>query len=105
MGAAPSPSPVHTDPTHLLQVREIYAEPAALELPRDRQVLARFPDAAHVIELPSHWQIADVHGNAGNVEGWVRVRPTPLVHVATKSLSGRGSTRSSCPEVPPWVGG
>ena len=49
----------------LLQVDMIYAEPAALELARGREVLARFPGAA-VVEVASHWQIPGRHGNAGN---------------------------------------
>jgi hypothetical protein len=51
----------------LLQVRQIYAEPQARYSERGRQVLARFPDA-EVVEVPSHWQIPELHGNAGNVD-------------------------------------
>ena len=45
-------------------MRDIYAEPAALESARGRDVLARFPGAT-VVEVPSHSRLAlsaDVHG-------------------------------------------
>jgi spore photoproduct lyase family protein len=100
MGAAepltlfdPDPIPV-APPNPLLQVREIYAEPAAADSPRGRQVIGRFPDAA-VIEVPSHWQIPDLHGNAGNVDRWVRVKTETLVLGVKKSLSARPNDRSS----------
>src|SRR3712207_5886424 len=35
----------------MLRVRRVYAEPAAADSPRGRQVLARFPDA-EVVEVP-----------------------------------------------------
>jgi spore photoproduct lyase family protein len=88
----PAPSPVPAN--GLLEVRQIYAEPAALELPRGREVLARFPDA-DVVEVPSHWQIPDLHGNAGNVDRWVRVKAETLVLGVKKSLSARPNSRSA----------
>jgi spore photoproduct lyase family protein len=99
VGAAPSPSPVHPadvvpDLGRLLQVREIYAEPAALDSARGRDVLARFPGAA-VTEVPSHWRIPELHGNEGNVERWVRVKTETLVLGVKKSLSARANSRSS----------
>jgi spore photoproduct lyase family protein len=84
-----------TDPAErLLQVRDIYAEPAALDSARGREVLARFPDAA-VVEVPSHWQIPDLHGNEGNVDRWVRVKTETLVLGVKKSLTARPNSRSS----------
>ena len=90
----PEPTPSPLQAFGLLQVREIYAEPAALELPRGRQVLARFPDA-EVVEVPSHWQIPELHGNAGNVDRWVRVKAETLVLGVKKSLSARPNDRSA----------
>ena len=79
----------------MLRVRHIYAEPAALASPRGRQVLARFPDA-EVVEVPSHWQIPELHGNApGNVDRWVRVKTETLVLGVKKSLSARPNERSA----------
>ena len=66
------------DLSRLLQVRQVYAEPAALASPRGQQVLARFP-GAEVVEVPSHWKIPELHGNEGNVERWVRVKSETLV--------------------------
>jgi hypothetical protein len=78
----------------LLQVRQIYAEPEARDSERGRQVLARFPDA-EVVEVPSHWQMPELHGNAGNVDRWVRVKTETLVLGVKKSLSARPNGRSS----------
>jgi spore photoproduct lyase family protein len=90
--AAPS---LHPAPAaRLLQVRDIYAEPAALDSPRGRDILARFP-GARVIEVPSHWQIPELHGNEGNVDRWVRVKTETLVLGVKKSLSARPNSRSS----------
>jgi spore photoproduct lyase family protein len=79
---------------HLLQVRTIYAEPAAADSPRGRQVRARFPDA-ELVEVPSHWQIPELHGNEGNVERWVRVKTETLVLGVKKSVSVRPNGRSA----------
>jgi spore photoproduct lyase family protein len=83
-----------TSVARLLQVRQIYAEPEARDSERGRQVLARFPDA-EVLEVPSHWQIPELHGNAGNVDRWVRVKTETLVLGVKKSLSARPNGRSS----------
>jgi hypothetical protein len=80
--------------TRLLHVRSIYAEPAALDSPRGRQVVSRFPDA-EIVEVPTHWQIPELHGNAGNVDRWVRVKTETLVLGVKKSLSARPNGRSS----------
>ncbi|MGY1638772.1 spore photoproduct lyase family protein [Geodermatophilus sp. SYSU D00742] len=94
MGADPTPTAVHPDLSRLLPVREIHAEPAALASPRGREVLARFPDA-EVVEVASHWQIPELHGNAGNVDRWVRVKSETLVLGVKKSLSARPNGRSA----------
>ena len=78
----------------LLQVGRIYAEPEARHSERGQEILARFPDA-DIIEVDSHWQIPDLHGNAGNVERWVRVKTETLVLGVKKSLSARPNGRSS----------
>ncbi|MDQ1738602.1 MAG: hypothetical protein QOE53_254 [Pseudonocardiales bacterium] len=78
----------------LLQVRRIWAEPEALASPRGRQVLDRFP-AAEIIEVDSHWKIDELHGNAGNVERWVRVKTEDLVMGVKKSLTARSNGRSA----------
>ena len=45
----PEPPTTPAPPNRLLQVRRIYAEPAALDSSRGRQVLGRFP-GAEVVE-------------------------------------------------------
>jgi spore photoproduct lyase family protein len=90
------PEPAQQVPVddRLLRVRRIYAEPAAAASSRGRQVIARFP-GAEVTEVPSHWQIPDLHGNAGNVDRWVRVKTETLVLGVKKSLSARPNERSA----------
>jgi spore photoproduct lyase len=78
----------------LLDVRRIYVEPAAAELPRGRDVLARFPDAERV-EVDSHWRIPALHGDEANVERWVRTKTESLVLGVKKSLSARPNGRSA----------
>ncbi|KQS65945.1 spore photoproduct lyase family protein [Modestobacter sp. Leaf380] len=78
----------------LLQVRRVYAEPAAAASPRGRQVLARFPDA-EVVEVASHWGVPELHGNAGNVDRWVRVKSETLVLGVKKSIATRENGRSA----------
>ena len=89
---APPPSPMPPNP--LLQIRRVYAEPAALDSPRGRSVLGRFP-GAEVVEVPSHWQIPELHGNAGNVDRWVRVKTETLVLGVRKGLATRPNGRSA----------
>ena len=78
----------------LLQVDTIYFEPAAAALPRGREVLARFPDA-ELVEVASHWRIPELHGNAGNVADWNRIKRTHLVLGTLKSPRIRPNGRSS----------
>lgn len=78
----------------LLDVRTIYAEPRAVELPRGHQVLARFP-GAEVVEVASHWQIPTLHGNAGNVGRWVRTKTETLVLGVLSSPRVRPNGRSA----------
>ncbi|MGY1830101.1 spore photoproduct lyase family protein [Geodermatophilus sp. SYSU D01180] len=97
MTAAPPPSAVSApvpSPTRLLDVRTVYAEPAALDSARGREVLARFP-GAEVVEVPSHWKIPELHGNEGNVDRWVRVKTETLVLGVKKSLTARPNGRSA----------
>jgi len=78
----------------LLQVGRIYAEPQARDSARGQEILARFPDA-EIVEVDSHWKIPELHGNAGNVERWVRVKTETLVLGVKKSLSARPNGRSA----------
>ncbi|PPK92300.1 spore photoproduct lyase family protein [Kineococcus xinjiangensis] len=75
-------------------MRRLWAEPAALASPRGQQVRGRFP-GAEVVEVESHWGIPGLHGNAGNVERWVRVKTEDLVLGVKKSLAARPNGRSA----------
>ena len=78
----------------LVDVRRIYLEPAAADLPRGKEILARWPDADHV-EVTSHWQIPELHGDEANVKRWVRIKTEALVLGVKKSLTARPNGRSS----------
>jgi spore photoproduct lyase family protein len=78
----------------LLRPTRIYVEPTAAELPRGRAVLARFPDAER-IEVASHWQIPELHGDEANTTRWVRIKTEALVLGVKKSLSARPNGRSA----------
>jgi spore photoproduct lyase len=77
--------------TPLLDVRRIFVEPAAAELPRGQEVLARFPDAERV-EVASH--LAVPYGPE-DVDRWVRIKTEDLVLGVKKSLTARPNGRSS----------
>jgi spore photoproduct lyase family protein len=90
----PSTAPPRTPADRLLDVDTIYAEPAAMALPRGREVLDRFP-GARIVEVASHWQIPQLHGNAGSVGDWNRIKRTHLVLGTLKSPRIRPNGRSS----------
>jgi len=83
-----------TTPRPLLQVRRIYAEPAALELPRGAEVVARWPEA-EIVPVESHWMIPEVHGDETAVARWVRIKTEALVVGVKKSLVTRPNGRSA----------
>ncbi|MFE8936145.1 spore photoproduct lyase family protein [Streptomyces sp. NPDC000963] len=78
----------------LLDVAEIHAEPAAADSWRGRQIIARYPDA-RLVETESHWRVPHLHGNAGNVERWVRTKRDTLVLGERKSFGVRPNGRSA----------
>lgn len=78
----------------LLDVRRIYAEPAALASPRGQQVVGRWP-GAELVEVASHWQIPELHGDEANVRRWVRIKREALVLGVLKSLRARPNGRSA----------
>ncbi|MBD9732785.1 spore photoproduct lyase family protein, partial [Streptomyces sp. H28] len=80
---APAPSPRQpfrdsAQARRMLDIREVYAEPAALDTPRGAQIIAGLP-GVRVTEVPGHWRIPSLHGNDGNVSRWVRVKTETLV--------------------------
>lgn len=81
-------------PHPLLQISRIYAEPAALELPRGLEVVGRWPDA-EIVPIASHWQIPEVHGDETNVRRWVRIKTEALVLGVKKSVTTRVNGRSA----------
>jgi spore photoproduct lyase family protein len=78
----------------VLDVRTIYAEPGALALERGQQVVARHP-GARVVEVPSATRIEAVHGDAANVDRWVRVKTEVLALGVRKTLTARRNERSA----------
>jgi spore photoproduct lyase len=86
--------PVGFARTSLLDVRTVYAEPAALALPRGRQVLERWP-AAEVVEVATVQRIPSVHGDETNVTRWVRTKTEVLALGVRKTLTARRNERSA----------
>jgi spore photoproduct lyase family protein len=78
----------------LLDVTRIFVEPAAAAHPRGRQVLDRFPGAER-IEVPSHWNIPDLHGDPQEAEDWTRTKRTTLVLGVKKTIQCRPNGRSA----------
>nr|WP_239063492.1 MULTISPECIES: spore photoproduct lyase family protein [unclassified Streptomyces] len=78
----------------MLDIREVYAEPAALDTPRGAQIIAGLP-GVRVTEVPGHWRIPSLHGNDGNVSRWVRVKTETLVLGVKQSLTTRPNGRSA----------
>ncbi len=85
------------DPTiagGLLRVGRIYHEPAVQEFARGREILDRFPEAK-LVEVPSHWNIPELHGDEDGVADWNRTKKTVLVLGVKKGLGIRSFYRSA----------
>jgi spore photoproduct lyase family protein len=80
--------------TTLLQVSRIYAEHEALQLPRGREIVARWP-AAEIVPIASHWLVPEVHGDETNVARWTRIKTEALVLGVKKSIATRVNGRSA----------
>lgn len=78
----------------LLDIDRIYHEAAVPDFPHGRAILARFPQAQRIC-VPSHWNIPELHGNAGSVEDWVRIKRSTLVLGVKKGLTMRPNGRSA----------
>ncbi|WP_067499750.1 spore photoproduct lyase family protein [Actinoplanes sp. TFC3] len=78
----------------LFDIRRIYVEPAAADLPRGKEILARFPDAERV-EVERHDRIPELYGDETNVRRWVRIKREALVLGVKKSLAARPNGRSA----------
>jgi intein/homing endonuclease len=78
----------------LLRVGKIYHEPAVQEFARGREILDRFPEA-ELIEVPSHWNIPELHGDEDGVADWNRTKKTVLVLGVKKGLGIRSFYRSA----------
>jgi spore photoproduct lyase len=77
----------------LLRVEQIYHEPGVTGYERGREILARLPHAER-IEVPSHWNIPQLHGNEGLTGKWNETKKTVLVLGAKKGLACRPFYRS-----------
>ena len=82
------------DAPRLLDLRTIYAEPAALATERGRQVVERWP-GAEVVEVASAARIGGLHDDAASVERWVRVKTEVLALGVRRTLAARRNERSA----------
>lgn len=80
--------------SEMLDIRRIYLEPAAADLPRGREILDRWPDAT-IVEIESHQRIPEVHGDERNVRRWVRIKQEALVVGVKKTMTARPNGRSA----------
>jgi spore photoproduct lyase len=78
----------------LFEVSQIFLEPEVRRYPRGIEILARHPDA-ELTEVPSHWNIPGLHGNAGLVKDWVRLKKSVLVLGVRKGFPVRPNGRSA----------
>ncbi len=78
----------------LIEIEEIYLEPEVRKYFRGQQILTNYP-SAKLIEVPSHWQIPELHGNAGSIDDWTSIKKHVLILGIKKSLTCRPNTRSS----------
>ena len=83
----------HSVANGLLRADKIYHEPAAVGYARGREILARFPGAERV-EVSSHWNIPELHGDEGSAEDWNRTKKSVLVLGLKKGLQCRPFYRS-----------
>ncbi|MET8683242.1 spore photoproduct lyase family protein [Streptomyces sp. NPDC004732] len=79
----------------MLDVREVYAEPAALDSPRGQQIMSRLSPDVRVTEVDGHWLIPSLHGNDGNIGRWVRIKTETLVLGVKHTLATRPNGRSA----------
>ncbi len=77
----------------LLSVQKVNLEPSVVEYGRGREILARFPYAQR-IEVPSHWNIPELHGNTNGVGDWSKTKKAVLVLGTKKDVSCRPFYRS-----------
>lgn len=77
-----------------MRVEKIYHEPNVADYARGREVLGRFPDAER-IEVSSHWNIPELHGDPGGVRNWNRNKKSVLVLGVKKGLGIRSFYRSA----------
>ena len=80
--------------SRLLNIQEIYYEPDIVNYRRGVELLEQYSNAAR-IQVDSHWNIPDLHGNEGAVEDWNRIKRTVLVLGVKKSIGARKNCRSS----------
>lgn len=79
---------------HLIDIKEIYLEPVVREFTRGKEILQKYHDAK-IIEVPSHWQIPELHGNKGSIDDWTKIKRNVLILGTKKSLTARPNSRSS----------
>ncbi|HWS37693.1 MAG TPA: spore photoproduct lyase family protein [Actinoplanes sp.] len=80
--------------SEILDIKRIYLEKGAADLPRGRDILERWPDAT-IVDIDSHQRIPEVHGDERNVRRWVRIKREALVVGVKKTMTARPNGRSA----------
>lgn len=80
--------------SRLLQIQQIYYEPAILDYQRGRDILDRYPHAEKVA-IESHWNSLELNQDETAISKWSKVKRTVLVLGVKKSLRAVPNSRSS----------
>ncbi|SDS30508.1 spore photoproduct lyase family protein [Actinoplanes derwentensis] len=78
----------------MLDIKRIYLQAGAADLPRGREILDRWP-AATIVDIESHQRIPEVYGAETNVRRWVRIKREALVVGIKKTMTARPNGRSA----------
>jgi spore photoproduct lyase len=78
----------------IIDIQELYIEPEVYQYQRGKEILAKYA-GAKITEVSSHWNIPELHGNKGSIEGWLRIKKNILILGIKKSLICRPNERSS----------
>lgn len=84
----------NSDINRLIDIDRIFMEPVVSEIQRGKEILEKYADA-ELIEVPSHWKIPELHGNAGSIDDWIKIKRHTLVLGVKKGLTCRPNERSS----------
>lgn len=78
----------------MFDIRKIFLQTKAKEYPATNRILADHPDA-EIIEVASHWNIPQLHGNPDLAKDWCKVKREYLVLGVLSSMKFKDNGRST----------